>query len=95
MLEQDGNWLQGSHQGEFSLRDLAGMVEGSDIVMRSAERRPGSSVIFTFSGTVSGDTMSGQVHMGEYLTATFKATRHKYSGQRTRITVPQGPPLAT
>lgn len=95
MLEQDGNWLQGSHQGEFSLRDLAGMVEGSDIVIRSVERRPGSSVIFTFSGTVTGDTMSGQIHMGEYLTATFKAARHKYSGQRTRINVPQGPPLAT
>lgn len=95
MLEQDGNWLQGSHQGDFSLRDLAGMVEGSDIVMRSVERRPGSSVTFTFSGTVSGDAMSGQIHMGEYLTASFTATRHRYPAQRSRISVPQGPPLAT
>jgi D-glucosaminate-6-phosphate ammonia-lyase len=95
MVEQDGNWLQGAHQGDFSVRDLTGMVEGSDVVIRSVERRPGSSVTFTFSGTVSGDTMSGQIHMGEYLTATFKATRHKYPAQRTRITVPQGPPLAT
>ena len=95
MVEQDGNWLQGAHQGEFSVRDLAGMVEGSDVVIRTVERRAGSSVTFTFSGTVSGDTMSGQIHMGEYLTATFKATRHRYPAQRTRITVPQGPPLAT
>ena len=95
MVEQDGNWLQGAHQGDFSVRDLTGMVEGSDVVIRTIERRPGSSITFTFSGTVSGDTMSGQIHMGEYLTATFKATRHKYGGQRTRITVPQGPPLAT
>ena len=94
-IEQKGNWLQGSHQGDFTVRDLAGMVEGSDIVIRSVERRPGSSVTFTFSGTVSGDTMSGPIHMGEYLTATFTATRHAYPAQRTRITVPQGPPLAT
>jgi len=95
MVEQDGNWLQGAHQGEFSVRDLTGMVEGSDVVIRTIERRPGSAVTFTFSGTVSGDSMSGQLHMGEYLTATFKATRHKYPAQRTRITVPNGPPLAS
>lgn len=94
-IEQDGNWLNGAHQGDFSVRDLAGMVEGSDVVIRSVERRPGSSVTFTFSGSVSGDTMTGQIHMGEYLTATFKAARHASPAQRTRITVPQGPPLAT
>jgi D-glucosaminate-6-phosphate ammonia-lyase len=94
-IEQDGNWLQGSHQGDFTVRDMAGMVEGSDVVFRSVERRPGSSVTFTFSGAVSGDTMSGPIHMGEYLNATFTATRHSYPAQRTRITVPQGPPLAT
>lgn len=94
-IEQDGNWLQGSHQGDFTVRDMAGMVEGGDVVFRSVERQPGSSVTFTFSGTVSGDTMSGPIHMGEYLNATFKATRHTYPAQRTRITVPQGPPLAT
>lgn len=94
-IEQDGNWLQGSHQGDFTVRDLAGMVEGAEVVFRSVERRPGSSVTFTFSGVVEGDRMSGPVHMGEYLNATFKATRHSYPAQRTRITVPQGPPLAT
>ena len=39
--------------------------------------------------------MSGQIHLGEYLTATFKATRHAYTTTRTRIRVPSGPPLAT
>ncbi len=94
-IEQDGNWLTGTHQGDFTVRDLAGMVEGSDLVIRSVERRPGSSVTFTFSGPASADAMSGQIHMGEYLTATFTATRHVQSTPRTRITVPQGPPLAT
>ncbi|HTV00173.1 MAG TPA: hypothetical protein VMF13_06530, partial [Luteitalea sp.] len=94
-LEQKGNWLQGSHQGDFTVRDVAGMVEGGEVVIRSVERRPGSSITFTFSGTATGDTLSGPIHMGEYLTATYKATRHAYPQQRTRLTVPQGPPLSS
>ncbi len=94
-LEQKDGWLQGTHQGEFSTRDIAGMVEGDEVVVRSVERRPGSSVTFTFSGKANGDTMSGNVHMGEYLTATFTAKRHAYTAPRVRIRVPQGPPLAT
>jgi hypothetical protein len=94
-LEQDGNWLRGTHQGDFSTRDVAGTIEGSDVTLRSVERRPGSSVTFTFSGTVSGDALSGSIHMGEYLTATFTAKKHEYPAQRTRIVVPKGPPLAT
>ncbi len=94
-LEQDGNWLRGTHQGDFSTRDVAGTIEGSDVTLRSVERRPGSSVTFTFSGTVSGDALAGSIHMGEYLTATFTAKKHEYPAQRTRIVVPKGPPLAT
>lgn len=60
-----------------------------------SERRPGASVTFIFSGTVSGDTMSGPIHMGESLNAKFAAKRHTYSTERTRIVVPKGPPLAT
>ena len=71
------------------------MIEGNEVKLRSVERRPGSSVIFIFSGTVSGDTISGPIHMGEYLNATFTAKRHRYPTERTRIVVPQGPPLAT
>jgi seryl-tRNA(Sec) selenium transferase len=94
-LEQDGNWIQGSHQGDFTVRDLVGMIEGNEVKLRSVERRPGVSVTFIFSGTVSGDTISGPIHMGEYLNAKFTAKRHGYPTERTRIVVPKGPPLAT
>jgi seryl-tRNA(Sec) selenium transferase len=94
-LEQDGNWIQGSHQGDFTVRDLVGMVEGNEVKLRSVERRPGASVTFIFSGTASGDTMSGPIHMGEYLNAKFTAKKHAYPTERTRIVVPKGPPLAT
>jgi hypothetical protein len=94
-IEQDGNWLQGSHQGDFTVRDMVGMIEGNEVRIRSVERRPGSSVMFIFSGTVTGDTMSGPIHMGEYLNAKFTAKKHAYPAERTRIVVPKGPPLAT
>ena len=36
----------------------------------------GDSVNFTFSGTVSGNEMAGDLEMGEYLAARFSAKRH-------------------
>jgi hypothetical protein len=94
-IEQDGNWIQGSHRGEFTTRDMIGQIEGDQVRLRSTERRPGANVTFTFAGTVSGDTMSGTLYMGEYLNAKFVATRHAYSNPRTPIRVPAGRPLAT
>jgi seryl-tRNA(Sec) selenium transferase len=94
-IEQDGNWIQGWHKGDFSTRELAGMIEGDKVTLRSVDRRPGDSVTFIFAGTLSGDAISGPIHLGEYLTAKFTAKRHAYSTARTRIRVPNGPPLAT
>ena len=95
--EQDGNWLEGSHQGDFSLRDLAGTIEGNQIKLLSRDRRPGDTVSFIFSGSLSGDRdgISGEIYLGEYLNATFSATRHSYPEKRRPVVVPSGPPLAT
>ncbi len=95
-LEQNGNKLQGSHKGDFSVRDIYGVIEGDQIKLRSlsAERGTGDSVMYTFSGSVSGDTMSGPIHMGEYLTAKYTAKRFSYPSNRPAIVVPNGPPLA-
>jgi hypothetical protein len=94
-LEQDGNWIQGSHKGDFTVRDLVGTIEGDKIILRSVERGDGDFVPFIFSGTLGGDSFSGQIYLGEYRTAKFIATRYKYKGKRERIVVPSGPPLAT
>ena len=94
-IEQDGNWIQGSHQGDFSTREMIGQVEGDQVRLRSSERRPGINITFTFAGTISGDTMSGTVYMGEYLNAKFAAKRHPAQTTRTPIRVPSGRPLAT
>jgi seryl-tRNA(Sec) selenium transferase len=94
-IEQDGNWIHGSHQGDFSAKDMVGQIEGDQVKLRSSERRPGINVTFTFAGTVSGDTMSGDVFMGEYLNAKFSAKRRPAPEMRSPIRVPRGRPLAT
>lgn len=94
MLEQVGNRLQGTHKGDFSVRDIFGTIEGDQVRLQSTDRVPGDMIVFTFSGTLSGDTLSGPVHMGEYLNAKFTARRHSYPQNQTKIVVPAGPPLA-
>lgn len=96
IIEQDGNWLQGSHSGELSApRDLIGTIEGNQVMLRSSARIPGDSITFTYTGTLSGDTMSGSIYMVEYGTANFTAKRNNRPANRKPITVPGGPPLAT
>jgi D-glucosaminate-6-phosphate ammonia-lyase len=94
-IEQDGNWIQGSHKGEFTVRDMRGTIEGDTIKLRSVDRLPGDSISFIFSGTLSGETISGSIYMGEYRTAKFVARRNNNKLPREKIVVPGGPPLAT
>ncbi|MCC6587921.1 MAG: PLP-dependent transferase [Bryobacterales bacterium] len=96
-IEQDGNKIHGSHKTDFSVNEMAGLIDGSDVKMRSASvaKEGGDFVPFLFAGTVSGDTISGPVYFGEYLSARFTAKRHKYpQAGAGKIVVPGGPPLA-
>jgi len=94
-IEQDGNWIQGKHQTDFDLLNLIGLVEGEDIKMRSDYRIPGNSLVYLFSGKLENDKLTGDIFLGEYLTATFTGQRTKYSNKRRKISIPGGPPLAT
>jgi seryl-tRNA(Sec) selenium transferase len=94
-IEQDGNWIQGTHTSDFSQQELMGMVEGDQVTLRSNLRKPGDGITYMFSGKATGDTMSGSIFMGEYLTAKFTAKKSTYKMQRRRIMIPGGPPLAT
>jgi seryl-tRNA(Sec) selenium transferase len=94
-LEQEDNWVHGTHKGEFDMWEMVGMVEGDEVKFRSRFRAPGDHVTFHFWGKVSGDTMEGDVHLGEYLTAKFTAKKASYRKNTKPIEIPGGPPLAT
>jgi D-glucosaminate-6-phosphate ammonia-lyase len=95
VLQQEGNWIEGTHQSELSSQEIAGTVEGDQVKLRSQVRLPGDNILFLFSGQVSDETMSGSVFLGEYLTARFSAKRVSYRKPRESFMIPGGPPLAT
>jgi L-seryl-tRNA(Ser) seleniumtransferase len=80
-LQQQAGRIQGIHRGEFVARDLIGTIDGDAVQLRSSlpERAIGNALSFTFTGKIEGETMSGEVDMGEYLTARWNATRHRYA----------------
>ncbi|NKB69416.1 MAG: selenocysteine synthase [Candidatus Latescibacteria bacterium] len=94
-LEQEGNWIGGIHIGDFSQQPIAGVIEDDQVKMRSQMSRPGNSIPFLFSGAVNGDTISGFIHLGEYLNVDFTATRAQYKKAPTTVAIPGGAPLAT
>ena len=57
-------------------REITGTIDGDSVRIRSAYgEQHGDSVNLTFTGKVTGDQMSGALDMGEYLGATWTATR--------------------
>jgi hypothetical protein len=94
-LRQEGNWIEGLHQSEFSTQEIAGTIEGDRVKLRSQARQPGDQILFLFSGRAEDGALSGSVYLGEYLTARFSARRTAVRGSRAPIVIPGGPPLAT
>ena len=95
VLEQNENWVQGIHSGTFSTQNIAGTIDGDQIQMKSQEGDVENRINFTFTGKVSGDSISGSVYMVEYGTVRFTASRYTYKDEHNPIFVPAGPPLST
>jgi hypothetical protein len=75
-LRQDGNRLEGLHQGDFLTRDISGTISGDAVTLASlVTERHGDALTYRFSGTVSSDGMSGGLDLGEYLSATWVGRR--------------------
>jgi hypothetical protein len=79
-LAQKGSDVIGSHQGDFTSRELMGTIDGDNVRLRSAQgEATGDSLNYSFTGKLakngSEEQMSGTLEMGEYLGATWTATR--------------------
>lgn len=94
-IAQDGNWLNGTYQAEFQSGNLTGTIEGDQVKIQCSMRIVGDHLIYLFSGKLNADTMSGDIHLGEYRTAKFTAKRNTGKAPRRKINIPAGPPLAT
>jgi seryl-tRNA(Sec) selenium transferase len=76
-LRQRGHEIDGTHQGDFVVRDLTGSIDGDVVRLRSAYgEEHGDALTFTFSGKVKEDEIGGTLDMGEYLAAKWTGTRY-------------------
>jgi L-seryl-tRNA(Ser) seleniumtransferase len=78
VFEQKGSELVGSHTGDFLASDIRGFIEGSAVSFRSSLPYEGTSLGYQFEGTLSGETLSGTVDLGEYGQAKWIAKRRQY-----------------
>jgi L-seryl-tRNA(Ser) seleniumtransferase len=75
-LQQNGNRLDGIHQGNFLTRDITGTISGDVVTLSSnVTERHGDALSYRFRGKVSGESMAGDLDLGEYRTATWTARR--------------------
>jgi L-seryl-tRNA(Ser) seleniumtransferase len=80
-LNQRGERIEGTHQGDFVSRDLGGTIDGDQVRLISSYNGHGDSLPYQFSGKATADEMTGTLEMGEYLGARWTAKRHQF---RTR-----------
>lgn len=82
IIEQHGDKLVGTHQGETVSGDLSGTVAANLVRFHSSQKIQGTRLSFDFTGTMNGDAMSGDVNLGEYGPAKWTARRHQYGSPR-------------
>ncbi|MES3017053.1 MAG: aminotransferase class V-fold PLP-dependent enzyme [Bacteroidota bacterium] len=95
-IQQEGNWITGSHEGTYAVREMSGSLEGNQLTFQSSvPNLVADSISYIFTGTATGDTMTGKIFMGEYRNATFTAMRDNKPSAKRPIKVPKGPPLSS
>ncbi len=94
-IEQDGNWVKGTHQSGFAVNDMVGSVEGDSVKLQSSVRLIADSIIYTLTGNISGNTITGNLFMGEYRSAKFTATKNNKPASKKPVFVPSGAPLSS
>lgn len=94
-LKQKSNWIAGTYHGTFQRMKAEGYLDGDEFRLRCTWSKPGNQLVYIFIGKVEKDRISGDVHLGEYRTARFTASRSERPFPNRRFIVPGGPPLAT
>jgi len=75
-LSTNRNKVSGTHVGWALEGDLTGAVDGDKVVFQTVLPVGGQRLRYGFSGRVTGDTMSGDLDLGEYGRARWTARRH-------------------
>lgn len=74
-LQLKGSKVSGTHFGWANEGKLAGSMDGDRVTFRSALPVGGQSLSYGFSGKVTGNSMAGDLDLGEYGKAKWTARR--------------------
>ena len=75
-LEQTGSDVQGRYRTQYGDQEIRGRVEADGTVrLRSGVHYQACGAGYAFTGRLEGDTMAGQVGLGEFWSARWRAER--------------------
>jgi hypothetical protein len=74
IITQSGEKLAGKYQGSYGESDLVGSIKGTDFTF-TVEIGTEQKVKVVYNGTLSGDTIKGNITMGEMGEGTFTGKR--------------------
>ncbi len=80
-LEARANEVSGTHIGSRLRGEVKGKVDGDRVMLRSVLPYEGNNLSYNFEGTISGDTMSGELALGEYPKGSWAAERYRYGSR--------------
>jgi L-seryl-tRNA(Ser) seleniumtransferase len=75
LLVTSGNRVEGSHLGRRLQGAVSGTVDGDRVQLRSSLPHEGTRLSYQFDGRVQGQTIEGEVDLGEYGKARWTARR--------------------
>jgi hypothetical protein len=70
-LKQDGETVTGHYKGQLGEAPVTGTVKGNEVTLTYKVNAQGLDLTVTYTGTVEGDTMKGNVSLGELGEGTF------------------------
>jgi L-seryl-tRNA(Ser) seleniumtransferase len=79
-LTADGNRIGGSHTGWAYQGDLQGEISGDRVKLRSTLPADGNVLTYAFTGLAGAKEISGDVRIGGYGSAKWRALRHSTGG---------------
>jgi L-seryl-tRNA(Ser) seleniumtransferase len=74
-LAADGNRITGTHTGWAYQGDLKGEIDGDRVKLRSTLPADGNVLSYVFTGSVAAQGIAGDVRIGEYGSAKWRARR--------------------
>jgi hypothetical protein len=76
-LTQEGEQVTGTYKGVWGLAPVTGSIKDNQIALNFTVKGANGDVDVTYTGLVTGDTMTGDVKMNPVGEGTFTGTRQR------------------